>query len=135
MNQCMKCETYARIFLLSKLKYVGMKMEDLLPVNKTFIRCIVEYCCVEWHSSLTVHQNNALERIHRVCLIMILGKDYVGYISALESCELETLESRRAKLSLSFAKKCIKSSKIVISSSCCSSPTWTSTTPPGAVLC
>ncbi len=33
----------------------------------------------------------------------ILGKDYVGYISALESCELETLESRRDKLSLSFA--------------------------------
>ena len=40
-----------------------------------------------------------------------LGKDYVGYISALESCELETLESRRDKLSLSFAKKWIKSSK------------------------
>ena len=42
---------------------------------------------------------------------LILGKDYVGYISALESCELETLESRRDKLCLSFAKKCIKSSK------------------------
>ena len=88
-----------------------MKMEDLLPVNKTFIRCIVEYYCVEWHSSLTVHQNNALERVQRVCLKIILGKDYVGYISALESRELETLESRRDKLSLSFAKKCIKSSK------------------------
>ena len=73
--------------------------------------CRVLLCCIVWHSSLTVHQNNALERIQRVCLKMILGKDYVGYISALESCELETLESRRAKLSLSFAKKCIKSSK------------------------
>ena len=109
MEICKKA--YARISLLSKLKYVGMKMEDLLTVYKTFIRCIVEYCCVVWHSSLTVHQNNALERIQRVCLKIILGKDYVGYISALESCELETLESRRDKLSLSFAKKCIKSSK------------------------
>ena len=45
------------------------------------------------------------------CLKIILGKDYVEYISALESCKLETLESRRDKLSLSFAKKCIKSSK------------------------
>ena len=48
--------------------------------------------------------NNSLERIQRV-------KDYVGYIRALEPCELETLESRRDKVSLSFAKKCIKSSK------------------------
>ena len=98
-------KAYARISILSKLKYVGMKMEDLSTVYKTFFRCIVEYCCVVWHSSLTVHQNNALERIQRVCLKIILGKDYVGYISALESCELETLESRRDKLSLSFAKK------------------------------
>ena len=45
----------------------------------------------------------------RVCLKNILGKEYVGYISALESCELKTLESRRDKLSLSSAKKCIKS--------------------------
>jgi len=35
-----------RISLLTKLKYVGMKMEDLLTVYKTFIRCTVEYCCV-----------------------------------------------------------------------------------------
>ena len=55
--------------------------------------------------------NNSLERIQRVCLKIILGKDYVGYIRALEPCELETLESRRDKVSLSFAKKCIKSSK------------------------
>ena len=82
-------------------------MEDLLSVYKTFIRCIVEYCCVVWHYSLTVHQTNALERIQRACLKIILGNDYVGYISALESCELEILD----KLSLSFAKKWIKSSK------------------------
>ena len=63
------------------------------------------------HSTLTVHQNNALERIQRVCVKIILGKDYVGDTSAFESCELETLESRKDKLSLSFANKCIKSSK------------------------
>ena len=67
------CKAYARISLLSKLKYVGMKMEDLLTVYKTFI---VEYCCVVWHSSLTVHRNNALELIQRVCLKIILGKDW-----------------------------------------------------------
>ena len=51
------------------------------------------------------------EKNQRVSLKIILGKDHVGYISALESCELETLESRRDKLPLSFAKKCIKTSK------------------------
>ena len=63
-----------------------------------------------WQSYLTVHQNNALERIQRVCQNINLGKDEVGYTIALESCKQETLESRREKLSLSFAKKCIESS-------------------------
>ena len=126
----MECLIYniARISLLSKLKYIGMKMEDLLTVYKTYIRCNVEYCCVVWHSSLTVHQNNSLERVQRVCLKIILGKDSVGYISALESCELETLESRRGKLSSSLLQQrnVLNLLNIVI---------WTSTTPPGAVPC
>ena len=44
MEICKKA--YARISILSKLKYVGLKMEDLLSVYKTYIRCNVEYCCV-----------------------------------------------------------------------------------------
>ena len=45
----------------------------------------------------------------------------------LESCELETPESRRDKPSLFFTKKS--------SLPCCSSPKLTPTTPPGAVSC
>jgi hypothetical protein len=87
-----------RISILSKLKYVGMKTEDLLTIYKTFIRCLVEYCCVVWHSSLTVDQCNTIERIQRVCLKIILGPNYGGYETALEMCELESLELRRKKL-------------------------------------
>ena len=50
MEICKKA--YARISILSKLKYVEMKMEDLLTVYKTFIRCIVEYCCVVLYGTL-----------------------------------------------------------------------------------
>ena len=100
---------YSRNKIWCKNYKGGQKRANLIFIFP--LRCIVEYCYVVWHSSITVHQNNALERIQRVCLKIILGKDYVGYISAFESCELETLESRRDKLSLSFAKKCIKSSK------------------------
>ena len=71
--------------------------------------CRVLLCCTALFSHSS--PKNALERIQRVCLKIILGKDYVEYIIALESCELETLVSRRDKFSLFFAKKCIKSSK------------------------
>ena len=112
------------------LKYVRMKMEDLLTVYKTFIKCIVEYCCVVWHSSLTVHQNNSLERIQRVRLNIILGKDYVEYIIALESCELEIHWSQEGTSFPSILQRNASSSL-----PCCSSPTWTPTTPLGAVSC
>lgn len=104
-------KAYTRISLLSKLKYVGMKVEDLLTVYTTYIRCLTEYCCVVWNSSLTAQQKTAIERIQKVCLKIILGNDYGEYETALQHCKLESLEARRDKLSLSFARKCVSSSK------------------------
>ena len=44
-------------------------------------------CCMALFSHSS--PKNVLERIQRNGLKIILGKDYVGYISALESCELQ----------------------------------------------
>ena len=42
-------KAFSRISLLSKLKYVGIEIEDLLKIYKLFIRCIPEYCSTAFH--------------------------------------------------------------------------------------
>ena len=101
-------KAYSRISLLSKLKYVGLSTQDLLKTYISFIRVLLEYACVVWHSTLTVNQICALERVQKPCLRVILGREYRGYESALEVSNLETLEVRREKLL--FGKKCLLSS-------------------------
>ena len=70
-----------------------MSTQDPLKTYISFIRCLLEYACVVWHSTLTVNQTCALERVQKTCLRVILDREYIGYESALE-----TLEVRREKM-------------------------------------
>ena len=103
-----KAYYYSRLSMISKFNYVGVSTEDLLDVYVLFIRSIVEYCAVVWHSSLTSEQSNSLEMIQKTCLRVILGENYVSYEAALEMCDLVTLSQRREDRCLSFARKCLK---------------------------
>ena len=85
---------YSRLSLLTKLKYVGVKTEDLLDIYILFIRSCTEYCAAVFHSRLTVDQSYKLERIQKVCLRIILGDMFVDYASALEMCCLTLLSER-----------------------------------------
>ena len=98
--------------MITKLKYVGVKVEDLLDVYKLYIRSITEYCSPVFHSTLTVEQSNTLERIQRTCLKIILGEMYINYAAALEMSGLQTLAERREKRCLNFALKCSKHQKL-----------------------
>ena len=99
---------FARISMLTKLKYVGVCQDDLKDVYVLFIRSVLEYCSVVWHSSLTKEDANILERVQKTSLRIILGESYVSYQSALEICNLKTLSERRDDRCLTFAKKCLK---------------------------
>ena len=83
-------KAYARITLLTKLKYAGTQIADLITIYNTFIRCLLEYCCIVWHSSLTIAQINSIERVQKISLRIILGDEYQGYEEALEACGLES---------------------------------------------
>ena len=104
-------KAYSRLSMLTKLKYAGVSIEDLLDVYILFIRSIAEYCSVAFHSSLTIEQTNKIEQIQKICLKVILGEMYVSYSSALEMTNLTTLAERREKQCLDFALKCIKHPK------------------------
>ena len=101
-------KAYSRLSIITKLKYVGVRFEDLLDIYTLFIRSVTEYCAVAFHSRLTLEQSDKLESIQRTCLKVILGEMYVGYQAALEMCGLQTLHQRRLQRCLDFAEKCIK---------------------------
>ena len=85
---------FARITLLTKLKYVGISREDLLDVYTLYIRSILEYCSAVWHSKLTVQQSSDIENVQKLCMKIIHGSDYAGYIEALDTCNLQRLDER-----------------------------------------
>ena len=92
--------------MLSKLKYAGIKREDLLNIYKLFIRPLTEYCSVVFHSALTQAQSKKIELVQSTCLKIILGSEYESYESALKICSLTPLYERRSKRMLTFALKC-----------------------------
>ena len=100
-------KAYSRLTMLTKLKYVGVTIEDLLNIYILFIRSCTEYCSVVFHSRLTVEQAASLERIQKTCLRIILGENYVSYEAALEMTGLQSLSVRREKRCLDFALKCV----------------------------
>ena len=99
---------YARMSLLTKLKYAGVSTEDLIHAYEMYIRSCLEYCSVVFHSSLTKQQEAALERCQAVCLRVILQESYISYSAALEMTGLKTLHARRLERCLSFSLKSIK---------------------------
>ena len=69
-------KAYARLGMITKLKYVGVSRQDLVDIYILFIRSVIEYCSVSFHSSLTQDQTNKLEKIQKICLKVILGENY-----------------------------------------------------------
>ena len=51
---------------------------------KGYIRPLLEYSDVIWHSSLTSNQTHPLERVQKRALRIILGTDYISYANALD---------------------------------------------------
>ena len=54
-------KAYARVTMITKLKYVGVNMDDLINIYILYIRSVLEYCSVLWHSTLTVDQSQRIE--------------------------------------------------------------------------
>ena len=101
-------KAYPRVNMLVKLKYVGVRTEDMIELYCLHIRSITEYCSTAFHSSLSVKISNKIESIQKRCLRVILGVMFVDYTSALEMCGLKSLHMRREHRSLLFALKCTK---------------------------
>ena len=104
---CINVPISARVTMLTKLKYAGISAIELINIYTLYIRSVLEYCSVVWHSTLTEDQNQAIERVQKTCLKIILGQDYQNYKQAMEYCGLKSLVERREQRCLQFTLKCL----------------------------
>ena len=58
-----------------------------------------------WNAALSQVEKKDIERIQKTALHIILGDYYHSYVNALDIVGLESLEARRHKLCLKFARK------------------------------
>ena len=70
-------KAHKRISLITKLKYIGVNRNDLVDIYKLFIRSVLEYASVVYHSKLTEDQSKILDSVEKLCLKIILSKEYV----------------------------------------------------------
>ena len=97
-------KAYGRIGMLTKLKYVGVPVEDLIEIYCLFIRSTTEYCSAVFATSLTAEQARKLTNIERTSLKIILKESYISYETALEWTGLTSLTDRRAAHLLKFSR-------------------------------
>jgi hypothetical protein len=89
-----------RMYFLKQLRRSGAHTEDLLTYYKAVIRSIAEYACQVWHSGLTAHQANSIEKQQERALKIILPG--MNYTHALAESGLSSLQERRHKLCMNF---------------------------------
>ena len=105
-----KC--YKRMQLLNTAASFTSNRVELKDIYLTYIRSIAEQSAVVWHSSLSRKNRRDLERIQKVAVRLIMGKNYKNYIHSLKALNLDSLDERRKTLCLRFAKNCLKNEKM-----------------------
>ena len=85
-----------------RLKQMNAPNEKLIEF---YIRSIVMFGAVCFHSSLTAEQSNMLERQQLTCLATILGSEYTTYSRALRLTNLPSLATLRESACLKWAIK------------------------------
>ena len=104
-------KAYTRMIILHNLFSFNLPTEEMIEIYILYIRSLVENSAVVWHSSLTVGEELAIERIQKCALRIIMEDNYLDYSNALKTTGLETLKERRVKLCINFASNCVKSGK------------------------
>ena len=111
----------SKFFMLNKLKQFGFNENELLTAWKVMVRPVMEYAAPLWHSGLSSGDTQKLENLQKRALAIVLGTVYidnrryfkvhnigVNNKTALEHCNLESLEDRRVKTHIEI---CIRNSQ------------------------
>ena len=102
---------YKKLWMMRRLKELGANEDDLIDVYIKQIRSVLELAVPASHGAITQAERDEIERVQKCALHIVLDDDYLSYRNALMSVNLDSLENRRSKLCLKFAKKAAKHPK------------------------
>ena len=97
-----------KLWQLIRFKNMGASHTQLLTLYQLKIRCLAEFAAPAFNGALTKQQSADLEMVQKKALAIILGSEYKSYSNAMSVLSLDTLQTRRGKLSTTFAEKCTK---------------------------
>ena len=93
-----------RVWMLLHLRRAGFKGRQRYRLYCCYLRTVVEYCSVVYHSLLTAGQSEDLERTHRQAVRICYGTaELVQNVMATDG--IETLEARRTRRCDGFIRK------------------------------
>ena len=79
---------------------------------RLIIRSVLEFALPLWTGALTLINREKIERVQKACFKLMLSNKYTNYETALKLLDEQTLQERRQKLCLKFAKKSAKNPKM-----------------------
>ena len=94
----------ARFWALIHLKKSGFKAKELFDLYKIFIRPVIEFCAVVYHSMLTNKQVLEIERLQKQVVKLVFGWEQ-SYTDICQRYNIETLEERRKTMLDRFVMK------------------------------
>ena len=97
-----------RLIMLRNLVQVPVSTKDLVMIYCQYIRVILEFNSNVWFSSITKEESQDIERVQKNVCKLLLKNEYMSYEDALHKLNLDSLEERRDKLALKFAKSSTK---------------------------
>ena len=84
---------------------MGATLDDLKDVYIKQVRSVLELAVPAWNAALSQTEKKDIERVQKTALHIMLADSYQSYATALVQVGLESLDFRRHKLCLKFARK------------------------------
>ena len=101
----------SRLWFLRRLKMLGASQNTLIDLFKLFVRSALEPAVPLWAGAILEKEKNDLEKVQKNAMKLIAGTSYRDYIGSITKFKLDTLDARRKKICLKFAKKCFKNER------------------------
>ena len=101
----------SKMWLIRRMKVLKLEPKLIIDYYIKEIRALAEQGVPIWNSGITKSESNDIEKIQKIALKIILGDQYESYKSACNFFKIDTLSTRRLKLSTQFAIKLYKSDK------------------------
>ena len=101
-----------KLWYLRRLCKLKASVSTLLDIYQKVIRSVMEQGAPIYTGALTKTNIEEFESVQKSAFKIILRGQYSDYSSALETLEELTLEERRTKITLKFAKNSVKHPKM-----------------------